>query len=399
LNDFFALFASVARRLLPDSRVAATDLQRVHPSLAAFEEFVKGSLAENPATQVVFLKESLRYAPDYQRARLALWSAYTDEAAHSQALDVARQVPADNPLAREARFDAALSLVQLGRHAEAIDEFVALNRERRDAALLNDAGVAQLRRTAASPDNSSADFFRQAIAADPADPDLAFNLGYSFWLSHDTVNAIMWLREAVRRNPADDAAHWVLGVALEASSNAAEGQREKELAERLSSKYAEWDRRQPGTRAIPPGLERLKTDLDAGASSRVDAAIAAAEQRDQRDTATFHLESAQRLAAAHRDAEAVAELRRAIYLSPYDAEAHLLLGRLYLRGGRIADAVDELKISIWSDDRTDARLALAEAYINARNPDSARSEIQTILTREPSNTAAIALREKIEAAH
>jgi len=399
LNDFFALFAAVARRLLPDSTVSATDLQRVHPSLAAFEEFVKGSLAENPATQVVFLKEALRYAPDFHRARLALWSAYTDQAAHSQALDVARQVPADSPLAREARFDAALSLVQLGRHTDAIEEFQALNREQRDAALLNDAGVAQLRRTAASPDGSSADFFRQAIAADPVDPDLAFNLGYTSWLSHDMVNAITWLREAVRRNPADDAAHWVLGVALEASSNAAEGQREKELAERLSSTYAEWDRRQPGTRAIPPSLERLKTDLDAGASSRVDAAIAAAEQRDQRDTATFHLESARRLYEAQRDADAIAELRRAIYLSPYDPDAHLLLGRLYLRGGRIADAIDELKISIWSDDRTDARMALAEAYIKAKNPDSARSEIQTILTREPSNAAAIALREKIEAAH
>jgi tetratricopeptide (TPR) repeat protein/TolB-like protein len=399
LTDFFDLCAAVARRLLPDSTVSSVDLERGRPPLAAFEEFVKGSLAENPATQVVFLKEALRYAPDYHRARLALWSAYTDQAAHSQALEVARQVPAASPLAREARFDAALSLVQLGRHAEAIGELVALNREKRDAALLNDAGVAQLRRTAASPDGSSADFFRQAVAADPSDPDLAFNLGYASWLAHDTVNAITSLREAVRRNPADDAAHWVLGVALEASSNAAEGEREKELARRLSSRYAEWDRRQPGTRAIPPNLERLKTELDAGASSRVNAAIAAAEQRDQRDTATFHLASARRLYEVHRDGDAIGELRRAIYLSPYDRDAHLLLGRLYLRSGRIADAIDELKISIWSEDRTDARVALAEAYIAAKNPEAARTEIQTILTREPSNAAAIALREEIEVLH
>jgi protein O-GlcNAc transferase len=140
----------------------------------------------------------------------------------------------------------------------------------------------------------------------------------------------------------------------------------------------------------------VKTELDAAGTPRVDEAIAAAEQRDQREQATFHLESGRRLFQAQRDAEAVAELRRAIYLSPYDREAHLLLGRLYLREGQIADAVDELKISIWSDDQTDARLALAEAYLQARNLDGARIELQTVLTREPSNAAARSLLEKVE---
>ncbi len=396
LNDFFALFGKVARRVLPDSTVSASEMERAHPPLAAFEQFVKGSLAENPATQVIFLKEALRYAPDYHRARLALWSVYTEQVDHRQALEIARQVPAGHSLSRQARFDAALSLIHLGRHTEAIDALTALNREKPDAALLNDVGVAQLRRTLKSPDTSAAGIFRQAVAANPSDPDLTFNLGYASWLAHDTLNAVTWLRETVRRNPADDAAHWVLGVALQTSANAAEGQREKDLAKRLSSKYADWDKKQPGTTALPPDLERLKTELDGGSDPRVDDAIAAAEQRDQREQATFHLESGRRLYQAQRDTEAIAELRRAIYLSPYDREAHLLLGRLYLREGQIADAIDELKISIWSDDQTDARLALAEAYIQARNVDAARNELQTILTREPSNVAAKTLREKIE---
>lgn len=396
LNDLFALFAGVARRVLPDSTVSASEMESGHPPLAAFEQFVKGSIAENPATQAIFLKEALRYAPDYHRARLALWRVYTEQGNHRQAMEIVQQVPAGHSLARQARFDAALSLIALGRHTEAIDALTSLNREKPQAALLNALGVAQLRRTAPSPDTSAADFFRQAVAANPSDPDLTFNLGYSSWLAHDTLNAVTWLRETVRRNPADDAAHWVLGVALQASANAAEGQREKDLARRLSSKYAEWEKKQPGTSAVPPSLERLKTELDAASASRVDDAIAAAEQRDQREQATFHLESGRRLYQAQRDAEAIAELRRAIYLSPYDREAHLLLGRLYLREGQIADAIDELKISIWSDDQTDARVALAEAYIQSRNLDAARLELQTVLTREPSNASAKTLVEKIE---
>jgi len=107
--------------------------------------------------------------------------------------------------------------------------------------------------------------------------------------------------------------------------------------------------------------------------------------------AAFHLESGRRLFQAERDADAIAELRRAIYLSPYDREAHLLLGRLYLRGGQVADAIDELKISIWSDDRADARVTLAQAYIQAKNFDAARSELQTVLTVQPSNSTARSL--------
>lgn len=396
LNDFFVLFANAARRLLPDSTVSTTAMESGHPPLSAFEQFVKGSLAENPATKIVFLKEALRYAADYQRARLALWSVFTEQGDHKQALDVARQVPAAHPLARQARFRAALSLISLGRHGEAIDALTALNREKPDAALLNDVGVAQLRLTAKSPDTSSLEFFKAAIDANPSDSDLAFNLGYASWLAHDTLNAVRWLREAVRRNPVDDAAHWVLGVALQASANAPEGQREKDLARRLASAWVEWDKKQPGTSAVPPNLERVKTELDAASSPRIEDAIAAAQQRDQRDEATFHVQSARRLYLRQRDTDAIDELRRAIYLSPYDREAHLLLGRVYLREGQIADAIDELKISIWSDDQTDAHVALAEAYFEARNTDAARSEITTVLTREPSNPAAKRLLEKID---
>jgi Flp pilus assembly protein TadD/TolB-like protein len=387
LTDLFEIFARAARRVLPDSAVPISEMERGHPPLAAFEEYIKGAVSENPSTQIVFLKEALRYAPDFQQARLALWNVYTEQGEHRQALDIVQQVPSNHPLSRHARFRAALSTMSLGRYAEAIDRFTALNREQRDPALLNNAGVAQLRSTARSPDGSAADLFRQALTVDPDDHDLAFNLGYAAWLAHDTLTAVRFLREAVRRSPADDAAHWVLGVALQASASAAEGQRERDLAKRLSSKYAEWEK-QPGASAVPPNLERVKSELYATSSPRIEEAIAAAEQRDQRDVAAFHLESGRRLFQAERDADAIAELRRAIYLSPYEREAHLLLGRLYLRAGQIADAIDELKISIWSDDRTDARVTLADAYMQSKNFGGARSELQTVLTREPSNTEA-----------
>jgi len=77
--------------------------------------------------------------------------------------------------------------------------------------------------------------------------------------------------------------------------------------------------------------------------------------------AAFPSEAGTRAYEAGRDADAIGELRRAVYLSPYHAEAHLLLGRAYLRSGRVADAVDAFKIAVWSEDSPAARAALAEA--------------------------------------
>ncbi len=79
---------------------------------------------------------------------------------------------------------------------------------------------------------------------------------------------------------------------------------------------------------------------------RADQIIVSSAQREQRELATFHLEQGRKLFDREQDREALAELRKAVYLSPYEAQAHLLIGRIHLRGGRPADAVDAFKISI-----------------------------------------------------
>ena len=45
-----------------------------------------------------------------------------------------------------------------------------------------------------------------------ADPDYYFNLGYTYWQQRDIQASIYWLREALRRSPADGQAHFVLGL-------------------------------------------------------------------------------------------------------------------------------------------------------------------------------------------
>ena len=170
-------------------------------------------------------------------------------------------VPADSPWARRARFLAGISQLALKKYDEAFATFGLLADVQPTPTVLNNQGVAQLRRPATgvqSADRTASFFFKKAAEADPDDPDYLFNLGYASWQNHDTQAAIYWLREAVRRNPADGDAHFVLGAALAAAGNTMEAGREKELAKRLSANYEELDKRS-GTEPVPQGLERIKT--------------------------------------------------------------------------------------------------------------------------------------------
>jgi tetratricopeptide (TPR) repeat protein len=183
-------------------------------------------------------------------------------------------------------------------------------------------------------------------------------------------------------------------VALQQTGATAEASRERELAGRLSSKYGGWEKTAGGGDPVPRGLERLHEEL-MPARAKVDSLITTAGQRDQEKLATFHLEAGRRAFEREADREAIQELRRALYLSPYLAEAHLILGRLYLRGGRPAEAVEALKISIWSEETVAAHVSLAEAFLQVEDQAAARLEIDRALALDPKSAAALALKAKL----
>jgi tetratricopeptide (TPR) repeat protein len=352
LNELLSIYERLARRIGP-ANVPGTAITGAYPTPPAFEQYIKGLLAEAPAAQIAFLTQAIKLYPAFQRARVALWDVHTSLGEHKAALAIAREVPASSPLARQARFLAAVSMINLGDHQGAFEALTSLHRERPDPALLNNIGVVQLRRAAAAGSKvaaggSAVSYFGEAVKLDGSDPDLFFNLGYAFWVNRDMAGAIHWLREAVRRNAADDEAHYLLGLALQAAGNANEAAREKELATQL------------GATTTTRDLERLKLDIDVADSFRVATALVAAEQRDQRDIAAFHLEQGRQLYAQGRDDDAIAELRRTIFLAPYESAAHLLLARIYLRTGRMQDGIDALTIAVWSDpSNAEARELLA----------------------------------------
>jgi tetratricopeptide (TPR) repeat protein len=405
LRELFTVFEGLATQLARG--VPRQITEPVHPPLGAFESYVKGLMAESAAARVSFLEMAIREYPAFERARLALWDVRYDQEDHAAALEAVVPVEGDTPAARRARLRAGISLLEMEQYAEAAETFTGLldpailedtrPAPRAFAAVLNNLGIVQLRRGATASAGSAAYYFTRAADADPDDPDYQFNLGYAYVRDRNYKAAVYWLREAVRRDVTDPDAHYLLALALHALGNEVEAGRERDLARQLSSRYEALEAAAaPRLADLPSTPERLRADFSSARAASVGLAIAASVQREQHDAAAFHLDRGRELFDSEQDREAMDELRRTVFLAPYEAAAHVLIGRIHLRAGRPADAIEALKIAIWSEETVEARIALAEAYLLARQVSRARGELERALALEPESAEARRLLQTID---
>ena len=167
---------------------------------------------------------------------------------------------------------------------------------------MNNLGIVQIRRGATPQSGTAAYYLTKATEADPGDPDYLFNLGYAYVLDRNAPGAIYWLREALRRDPADADAHYVLAAALQATGSASkrarEGARAAAVVAIRRARAARGRRQAAGAK----GLERVRIDPDTRGGLRPEQAIVNSAQRDQRELATFHLDRGRRLFDAKRTA-------------------------------------------------------------------------------------------------
>ena len=64
---------------------------RLPPAPQVFELYVKGLVAETPATALAFLEQALKAAPQFDRARLAIWDIHSEASDYLKALPDSRR--------------------------------------------------------------------------------------------------------------------------------------------------------------------------------------------------------------------------------------------------------------------------------------------------------------------
>jgi Flp pilus assembly protein TadD len=145
---------------------------------------------------------------------------------------------------------------------------------------------------------------------------------------------------------------------------------------------------------VPLGLERLPTSLDFDRDTPR-TLIANPGARDQQETAAFHLVRARRLIGDRQDREAAEELRRAIYLAPYEDVPHLLLGAIHERAGRLVEAIDEFTVALWCRETAGAHVALGAVLFETGALEQARLAAARAIALDPASAEARALLNRI----
>ena len=333
LPELFATFERIARRMAPPSATSSADIERQHPPVTVFEAFIKGLLAETPATAVSYLRAALAGQPSFDRARLALWDVYAEQGDHASALAAVASVTDDSPWFRRARFLAGLSQLNLKKYDDAFATFKALADADPSPALLNNLGVVQLRRGGTPQGGQPAYFFNKAADADPDDEDFLFNLGYAYWLDRDAHGGhLLAARSRAAQPRRRRRALRARGGARRRQQRRRSDARARAGAPPLGEIRAEQApgrrRRAEGARARQAARWSCRTRGRSARGSRAASSAAARSSRASISSARSGCFSRKTIATRS------SKLNHAIYLSPYLADAHLLLGRSLLRTGR-----------------------------------------------------------------
>ena len=318
---------------------------------------------------------------------------------HAAALAAARAVPAGSPLARRARFLAGVSLLDLKRYDEAFDAFKALvdvapvppRRNRHGRRGLQQPRRRRSIRRGATPQTGTATFYlTKAADADAGDADYLFNLGYAYVLDRNYQGAIYWLREALRRNPADADAHYVLAAALEAAGSTVEADARKGAGAAavvaLRGPRAPRRRRQ----AARPAWPRARPDRSRAAERH---RVPSRRSSTPRSASSASLPrsisigdggctSARRTARRWWSCGARSTCRRTRRRRTCSSA-----GFISARGVR-REAVDALRSRSGAQDTAAARIALAEAYLKLQNAAAARAELERALALDPASSEA-----------
>ena len=96
------------------------------------------------------------------------------------------------------------------------------------------------------------------------------------------------------------------------------------------------------------------------------------------------------------DAEALNELKEAATLDPQASDTHLLLARLYERGGQKEEAIREAELALAAPKPVDAHLLLAKVYLEQNKLQEAQRHAQQVLSMEPGNVAARSVLQTIQ---
>ena len=383
LRDLPSLLGTLVGEVLGE-RLSATARQDARSRAAmlpvsVLELFAKARMAADPQVALQLLRRAEQAARGqvYAPLLLELGRTYVQQGRCADAVPYLHRLGPESSAHKEAQFYLGICAIHSGEWDRALEIYRALARAWPLAEVFNNLAVAELRvgQVDAAMSNLS-----RAIERSDADPDVRFNYGYAFWKRGDLENAIVALRQVVRRRATDGEAHYLLGKSLQRLGREEDAQGALTIARRYLPQFAEWEKV-----TDPPISPRLKMRI----SRRSERTLRPLAARVPMMPPSEAVREAEALADVGREDEALAILEGVLKRAPDFAEAHLLKARLYFRRGNWREAADAAHAAaFWNPQWAPAHLLLARLYLAVGERERARLSVERALALDPNNAEA-----------
>lgn len=359
--------------------------------LDAFEHYVRGLLASDDDPRLRELREAARLEPEWPDPDFAIGDAYYARRDCDSALIWFAKVPKTHDRYVEAVFATGVCRLLMNEPEKAEEVFLSLQGALRNnlvsgadlPEILNNLALARARQNntvAAVAD------LRRAAELDPDEDDYPFNLGLLALGANDFVGAANYFREASEREPDKAENRALMILSLEKAGKKAEADQERDTAAETFGPDALPVVRLDAKKDTLLHLERVRSEMDTTALrleivSAGDSANAAAAA--VADTPAAHIRRGRQELSAGRVDAAEVEFRAALTADPGSASAHNGLAEVYRRRGKLDDSAKELQASLAIRDSAAVRTTLARVYLEQKNVDLARTELERALKLAP----------------
>lgn len=331
----------------------------------AFEQYIQGLVASAPDDQVAHLRVAVQLDPQFAPAWLQLGLAYFRNQEFPEAAATLGRLPTDDPNALEADFYRGMAFFHMGDYRQAEDAFAFDSRRMALPEVVNNEGVAASRR-----DKDATAMFRQAVEADPRDPDYHFNLAVSLARHGDTAGALKEVEETLKLRPSDtDAQAFLAQLRNPPPPNPDPG-------------HAITDWQGP--------LERIKPSY-----SDTEVRQAAFELEQIQSMRLASMPAAQRAVALVKDGdaffqrglvlEAEREYRQALAADSASAPGHAGMAAVWERDGNPGAARQEAQASNRIQPNAPAYLVLAKLDLQANQVAAAQQDLAEAVQLDPAN--------------
>jgi len=375
--------------------------------LDAFEQYIRGLLANEDEVRIRYLKEAARLEPDWPEPAFALGEAYYARNDCSSAVPWFARVPATDDRSVEAVFSTGVCQLRMNQPDKAEQVFSGLQTGLQHNSvsgadlpeILNNLAIAEARQ-GNLPTALTA--LGRARDIDPDEDDYPFNLGLLALRQSEWITASTHFAEAVLREPDNAEDFAFLIYALERAGKKIEADQQRVLAVEEFGEKGLPSLKLDGKPDSLIRFERLKPELDT-TTLRLDLqdphaqlSVNTTASTPAKDSPAQYIRHGRQEMNAGRLDAAEQEFRAALAADPKSASGHRELAEIYRRRGKLDEAIQELKLSLASRDSAAVRVVLARIYLEQKQPDLARAEVEKAVKLAPNYQEAKDLLEHLE---